>query len=115
MLHAARCNTGRKKVAKNRHLGTIAQLRRAIVSFIFVSLSHYRVYTGAGLPLHAVKKRDASQHRSLCPAPGDGALARTGALAPAHGRNGRGGGGCGMGSSPPSALESGPRVSTGKF
>jgi len=23
-------NTGRKKVAKNRHLGTIAQLRRAI-------------------------------------------------------------------------------------
>ena len=25
-------NTGRKKVAKNRHLGTIAQLRRAISS-----------------------------------------------------------------------------------
>jgi len=33
VLHAARCkNTGRKKVAKNRHLGTIAQLRRDISS-----------------------------------------------------------------------------------
>ena len=30
MLHAARWNTGRKKVTKNRHLGTIAQLYRTI-------------------------------------------------------------------------------------
>jgi len=32
LLHAARWNTGRKKVAKNRHLGTVAQLCRAISS-----------------------------------------------------------------------------------
>ena len=29
-------NTGRKKVAKNRHLGTIAQLRRAISSQLYI-------------------------------------------------------------------------------
>ena len=32
LLHAARGNAGRKNVAKNRHLGTIAQLCRAISS-----------------------------------------------------------------------------------
>jgi len=32
LMHAARWNTGRKKVAKNCHLGTIAQLCRAISS-----------------------------------------------------------------------------------
>jgi len=32
VLHAARWNTGRKKVAKNRYLGTIAQSCRAIFS-----------------------------------------------------------------------------------
>jgi len=32
VLHAARWNTGRKKVAKNRHLRTIAQLCRIISS-----------------------------------------------------------------------------------
>ena len=32
LLHSDRWNTGRKKVAKNRHLGTIAQLCRAISS-----------------------------------------------------------------------------------
>jgi len=32
MLHAARWNTGRKKVARNRHMGTTAQLCRAISS-----------------------------------------------------------------------------------
>ena len=32
LLHAARWNTARKKVAKNRHLGTIPQICRAISS-----------------------------------------------------------------------------------
>jgi len=32
VLRAARRNTGRKKVAKNRHLGTIAQICLAISS-----------------------------------------------------------------------------------
>ena len=32
LLHAARCKYRTQKVAKNRHLGTIAQLRRAISS-----------------------------------------------------------------------------------
>ena len=34
LLHAARCKYRTQKVAKNRHLGTIAQLRRAISSQI---------------------------------------------------------------------------------
>ena len=44
VLHAARWNTGRKKVAKNRHLGTIAQLCRAISSqLMHVSIIRKRI------------------------------------------------------------------------
>jgi len=35
LLHAARWNTGRKNSQKYRHLGTIAQLCRAILDYIF--------------------------------------------------------------------------------
>jgi len=34
LLHAARWNTGRKKVAKNRHFGAIAQICRAVSSHL---------------------------------------------------------------------------------
>jgi len=62
----------------------------------------YRVATSGG------KKRDAPQRHRLCPS--------TGALAPAHVRNGRADNGCGRGSKPPAVGEgSGPAYNPRKM